>query len=120
MNHPIRSESHKIDEKSILLIQSTIVDNWIARSQEGRDYGIDLQIERFDGENPTGDFIFAQVKGTKDTVINNFPKLTCLWCSSIVPARKIVIKDNLHIVKETIGALFPCSINLCQNIHGYF
>jgi hypothetical protein len=31
---------------------------------EERDYGIDLQLERFDSDDATGDFIFVQVKGT--------------------------------------------------------
>ncbi|NRB63196.1 MAG: DUF4365 domain-containing protein [Saprospiraceae bacterium] len=77
---PKRSKSHKIDEKSIHLIQTKLNDDWIVRNQEGTDYGIDLQLERY-GEIPTGDFIFVQVKGTEkefdgDVKLSNFPVKT--------------------------------------------
>ncbi|MDO8336376.1 MAG: DUF4365 domain-containing protein [Candidatus Saccharibacteria bacterium] len=81
MSYPKRSESHKIDEKAITLIRGMLVNDWIVRSQDGRDYGIDLQMERFDDERPTGDFIFVQVKGTNSpfsekVTLRDFPVKT--------------------------------------------
>lgn len=81
METPMRSKSHVIDEKSINLIKGELIDNWVVRDVQGRDYGIDLQLERFDASEPTGDFIFAQVKGTEkkfqeNIVLNNFPVKT--------------------------------------------
>lgn len=59
-----RSESHITDTKAARLVLAQLNEDWLVRSLDERDYGIDLQLERFNGENPTGDFIFAQVKGT--------------------------------------------------------
>jgi len=39
--------------------------DWIIRGLDERDYGIDLQMEYFAKNNPTGAFVFGQVKGTK-------------------------------------------------------
>ncbi|MCG9547218.1 DUF4365 domain-containing protein [Vibrio harveyi] len=77
----MRSKSHLIDEKSINLIKGQLIDNWVVRDAHGRDYGVDLQLERFDVSEPTGDFIFVQVKGTEkefdeNIVLNNFPVKT--------------------------------------------
>ncbi|EKF9179501.1 DUF4365 domain-containing protein [Vibrio cholerae] len=81
MNYPMRSNSHVTDEKAIALIKETLIDSWVVRDPEGRDYGIDLQLERFDEGYPTGDFIFAQVKGTEkefdhEVKLQNFPVKT--------------------------------------------
>ncbi|MCA3929031.1 MULTISPECIES: DUF4365 domain-containing protein [Vibrio] len=81
MDIPMRSKSHLIDEKSIHLIKSELIDSWVVRDVQGRDYGIDLQLERFDVSEPTGDFIFVQVKGTEkefdeNIVLSNFPVKT--------------------------------------------
>ncbi|HDO1323228.1 TPA: DUF4365 domain-containing protein [Aeromonas veronii] len=81
MNIPKRSKSHLIDEKSVHLIRGELIDNWVVRDVQGRDYGIDLQLERFDAGEPTGDFIFVQVKGTEkefdeNVALKNFPVKT--------------------------------------------
>lgn len=39
--------------------------DWVIRNLEERDYGIDLQVELFDGNNPTGHMALIQVKGTE-------------------------------------------------------
>lgn len=39
--------------------------DWVIRNLEERDYGIDLQLELFDGDNPTGHMALVQVKGTE-------------------------------------------------------
>lgn len=61
---PKRIETHRIDTKAVRTIFTHLNENWLVRSLEERDYGIDLQLERFDSDDATGDFIFVQVKGT--------------------------------------------------------
>ncbi|WP_447511753.1 DUF4365 domain-containing protein [Acinetobacter geminorum] len=61
---PTRIETHRIDTKAIRTIFTHLNENWLVRNLEERDYGIDLQLERFDLNDATGDFIFVQVKGT--------------------------------------------------------
>jgi hypothetical protein len=79
-----RTLQHQIDTKAVREVITQFDADWIIRSQEDRDYGIDLTIERFDGKNPTGDFIFVQVKGTNsdfgDKVqLSGFPTKTILY-----------------------------------------
>ncbi|WP_353230828.1 DUF4365 domain-containing protein [Pseudomonas qingdaonensis] len=61
---PKRIETHRIDTKAVRTIFTHLSEHWLVRSLEERDYGIDLQLERFDSDDATGDFIFVQVKGT--------------------------------------------------------
>lgn len=75
---PKRIETHRIDTKAVRTIFTHLNENWLVRNLDERDYGIDLQLERFDLEHATGDFIFVQVKGTDgafgDTVqLSGFP-----------------------------------------------
>ncbi|MDO7207719.1 DUF4365 domain-containing protein [Acinetobacter nosocomialis] len=63
---PTRIETHRIDTKAIRTIFTHLNENWLVRNLEERDYGIDLQLERFDLDDATGDFIFVQVKGTNE------------------------------------------------------
>lgn len=75
---PKRIETHRIDTKAVRTIFTHLNENWLVRSLEERDYGIDLQLERFDLDDATGDFIFVQVKGTdaefKESVqLSGFP-----------------------------------------------
>ncbi len=60
-----RTETHITDTLAVRQIFSSLPENWLVRGLEERDYGIDLSIELFDGENPTGCFSLIQVKGKK-------------------------------------------------------
>jgi hypothetical protein len=57
--------------------------DWIVRTQEDRDYGIDLMVEVFDGELPTGVLILLQIKGHEgafeDFVVMQVPVKTLLY-----------------------------------------
>ncbi|MGZ4928564.1 MAG: DUF4365 domain-containing protein [Halobacteriota archaeon] len=61
---PKRIETHRIDTRAVRNIFTHLNEHWLVRSLDERDYGIDLQLERFDMDDATGDFIFVQVKGT--------------------------------------------------------
>lgn len=62
-----RSDTHVIDTLAVRSIISALPEDWLVRGLEERDYGIDLSIELFDGEHPTGCSCLIQVKGTRDT-----------------------------------------------------
>lgn len=60
---PTRTTAHVIDTKAVRLIMSTLNANWLFRSLDERDYGVDLSLEKFDNDEPTGQYVFIQVKG---------------------------------------------------------
>ena len=62
---PQRSPTHQIDTVAFRRLLSHLQPDWLVRSMEERDYGIDLQLELFDGCNPTGVMAFGQLKGTE-------------------------------------------------------
>jgi len=62
---PQRAASHRTDTRALRLIMSQLNEDWVIRNLEERDYGIDLQLELFDGDNPTGYMALVQVKGTE-------------------------------------------------------
>lgn len=70
-----RTQTHITDTLAIRQIMSKLPENWLVRGLEERDYGIDLSIEMYNGENPTGCFSLIQVKGTKKG-LNNEVKLS--------------------------------------------
>ncbi len=77
----LRSQTHVIDTLAIRAVISVLPENWLVRGLEERDYGIDLSIELYDGEKPTGCFSLIQVKGTKnsfsgDVKLGGFPTKT--------------------------------------------
>ena len=78
-----RTQTHITDTLAIREIISKLPRNWLVRGLEERDYGIDLSIELYDGEYPTGCFSLIQVKGTEKSFNNadsislsNFPTKT--------------------------------------------
>jgi len=64
-----RANAHIIDTKATRLLFSILNYNFLIRNLEERDYGIDLTIERFNDDKPTGNFALFQVKGTDDAFI---------------------------------------------------
>jgi len=47
------------------IVPHCLPDAWEPRLLSGRDYGLDMAVEVFDGGRPTGDLLFFQVKGTQ-------------------------------------------------------
>jgi hypothetical protein len=60
---PQRCNTHRIDTLAVRMVESTLPADWIKRSVEDRDYGIDMMLEAFDGDDPTGVLVLLQVKG---------------------------------------------------------
>ncbi len=66
-----RHLNHQIDTISVRKIMAKLSENWLIRSMEERDYGIDLMLEYFDNTVPTGQVCYIQVKGKKSKFPNN-------------------------------------------------
>ncbi len=62
---PIRGSTHRTDTMAFRKFVNHLNVDWIVRSMEERDYGIDLQLEIFDNSKPTGTMILGQLKGTE-------------------------------------------------------
>lgn len=62
-----RIDTHRTDTEAFRKLLNHLHVDWVVRSMEERDYGIDLQLEIFDSCNPTGSLIFGQLKGTKNS-----------------------------------------------------
>lgn len=83
---PKRSSSHKTETKAVDQVKHALGENFLFRQQTERDYGIDAHIERFEDEYPTGDVLYAQIKGTNknfDSTVKyeNFPVKTLNYAS---------------------------------------
>lgn len=73
MKIPKRSSTHRTDTLAVRAVISELPADWLIRNLEERDYGVDLQIEIFDGDEPTGQIAHIQIKGT-DSAFNGAPK----------------------------------------------
>jgi hypothetical protein len=60
---PQRSNTHRIDTDAVRVVRTLLTSDWIERSVEDRDYGIDMMLEAFDGKDPTGTLVLFQIKG---------------------------------------------------------
>jgi hypothetical protein len=64
---PQRTDTHRIDTDAVRVVRTKLTADWMERSVEDRDYGIDMMLETFDGNNPTGILVLLQVKGLQWT-----------------------------------------------------
>lgn len=80
---PQRVDAHRVDTQAFRTLLNHLHVDWVVRSMEDRDYGIDLQLEIFDGLNPTGVLISGQLKGTEKSFLEEdsfqFPVKTLLY-----------------------------------------
>jgi hypothetical protein len=60
---PNRTEPHRIDTQAVRVVRTKLTPDWLERGAEDRDYGIDMMLEAFDGNRPTGVLILFQIKG---------------------------------------------------------
>jgi hypothetical protein len=60
---PQRIDTHRIDTDAVRVVRTLLTSDWIERSLEDRDYGIDMMLEAFDGKDPTGALVLFQIKG---------------------------------------------------------
>lgn len=64
---PQRHPNHRTDTRAVRALLSLLPDDVIIRGLDDTDYGIDLRVELFQGEEPTGNIAWIQVKGTTET-----------------------------------------------------
>lgn len=67
---PKRSQTHRIDTQAVRLVEGSLTPDWVKRNSEDRDYGIDLMLEVFDDEDPTGILVLLQIKGREESFGN--------------------------------------------------
>lgn len=63
---PIRSESHQLEELSERLFRERLPRNWTAE-KPGIDYGVDLRVEMFDGNQAIGLELLVQLKSSANS-----------------------------------------------------
>ncbi|WP_454828076.1 DUF4365 domain-containing protein [Pseudoxanthomonas wuyuanensis] len=84
---PQRTDTHRIDTRAVRTLLHHLPDDWLVRGLEERDYGVDLQIELFKGDIPTGRIALIQVKGKRDSfgkdevALSGFPTKTIEYAS---------------------------------------
>lgn len=61
---PQRPRSHQLETESINAFERLIPSSWIVRRVNDADYGIDLEVEAFEGEATTGYTFKVQLKST--------------------------------------------------------
>jgi hypothetical protein len=64
MTDVVRTETHLIDTAARKIVPTLVPATWEHREVAGRDYGIDLQLERFESGKATGNILLLQIKGT--------------------------------------------------------
>ena len=60
---PQRVESHRLEELSFRFFQHALPNNW-ASEKQSHDYGVDLKVDLFEGENATGLELLVQLKAS--------------------------------------------------------
>jgi hypothetical protein len=85
-----RSPTHVIDTRAVRNVLVQLPDSLLMRSLDERDYGIDIMMEVFDGEYPTGHFVLVQVKGVDAPLrgrvkLRKFPVKTLLYAELFEP-----------------------------------
>lgn len=63
---PIRSESHQLEEASERFFRDCLPRNWTAE-KPGNDYGIDLRVDMFEGNQATGLELLVQLKASAES-----------------------------------------------------
>lgn len=65
---PKRIDTHRTDTLAVRKLFAALSPDWIIRDLSERDYGIDLMLEYYAGDEPTGQIVFLQVKGTSHSI----------------------------------------------------
>ena len=65
-----RPVSHQTEDQAKLIFRSALPREWVIREQHS-DYGVDLEVEVFEGGSSTGTLIKVQVKGTAAPRVNS-------------------------------------------------
>ena len=98
---PIRPQAHNLEELSERFFNNNLPDNWTSEKPR-TDYGIDLRIDIFEGENATGLELLVQLKASQSSTEGENEQVTLktttynhLWDKlQVVMLVKYVIETN--------------------------
>lgn len=101
LRYPIRTENHNREELSERFFNSILPRNWYSY-KPGHDYGVDLIVDIFEGEEATGLELLIQLKSTDtannsevETIPLNITTYNHLWGKlQVVMIVKFVIPEN--------------------------
>jgi hypothetical protein len=68
---PLRTNSHQLEELSVRFFQQSLPKNWTSEKPSS-DYGIDLRVDIFEGNQATGLELLVQLKSSEDTYSETF------------------------------------------------
>jgi hypothetical protein len=71
----MRPESHQTDTIARRLVPQAFPAMWEHRELTGRDYGVDMILEIFKEDIPTGCFLSLQIKGTAQIIEENVTEI---------------------------------------------
>lgn len=63
MQYPKRTSSHRLEESSRRFFQNSLPENW-ASDKPNNDYGVDLRVDIFEGEDAKGLELLVQLKSS--------------------------------------------------------
>jgi hypothetical protein len=67
---PIRGETHQLEELSERFFRNSLPKNW-ACQRPSNDYGVDLRVDLFEGNNATGLELLVQLKSSAEATDGN-------------------------------------------------
>jgi hypothetical protein len=67
---PIRSETHQLEELSERFFRNSLPKNWLCE-RPANDYGVDLRVDLFEGNNATGLELLVQLKSSAKATDGN-------------------------------------------------
>jgi len=70
MSRPQRTRSHQLENESRLAFEQLLPSSWVYRDVTKSDYGIDGEVEVFDGTDATGILFKVQLKGTDSSKLS--------------------------------------------------
>ena len=64
---PTRTQAHNLEELSERFVNQHLPNNWTSEKPEA-DYGVDLRVDIFEGENATGLELLIQLKASENAI----------------------------------------------------
>lgn len=101
-----RSKAHVIGEKAVDRIRASLPEEWAVRDK-AVDYGVDLEVEIFEGEEPTGDIFLVQSKGSETGAFS-----VQIGVDTLRYLRSFLVPSFVFYVDIPTGEIYIKSINL--------
>ena len=82
--YPRRTQTHVLEELSERFFRDKLPENWIAERPGNSDYGIDLKVDIFYGENATGLELLVQLKSSANSSNNDYESIRLKQLHTII------------------------------------